>query len=53
MLSRILSASRLVSENHVRRLLREGVTAVKLEAERAGLFDEYPDGCGAQEDAVK
>ena len=49
----MLSASRPVSENHVRRLLREGVTAVKLEAERAGLFDEYPDGCGAQEDAVK
>ena len=30
-------------------LLREGITAVKLEAERAGLFDEYPDGRGAEE----
>lgn len=43
----MLSASRPVSENHVRRLLREGVTAVKDEAERAGLFDEYPDGAQA------
>ena len=41
----MLSASRPVSDNHVRRLLREGITAVKCEAELAGLFDEYPDGC--------
>lgn len=48
----LLSASRPVSENHVRRLLREGMTAVKLEAERAGLFDEYPDGRGEEESAA-
>ena len=41
----MLSASRPVSANHVRRLLREGITAVKYEAERIGLFDEYSDGC--------
>lgn len=48
----MLSASRPVSENHVRRLLREGVTAVKLEAESAGLFDEYIDERGEKADAA-
>ena len=47
----MLSVSRPVSDNYVRRLLREGLTAVKNEAEKAGLFDEYPDGRGAEESA--
>lgn len=45
----MLSVSRPVSDSYMRRLLREGINAVKAEAERAGLFDEYPDGCGAEE----
>ena len=48
----MLSAARPVSDRYVRRLLREGVTAVKNEAEKRGLFDEFPDGRGAESDVA-
>lgn len=35
----MMSTTRRVSPEHVRRLLREGITAVKEEAERQSLFD--------------